>query len=228
MVRFSVGKAHYQHERYDPGRDLLEHALATDPTVPEAGWARSISSISRPDRGSTPVWACGCFEVEPDPPRPRPALAGDVPARHRSGCARIAACKSSSRSGGKHPACFPWPWPWGLAQVRQQPIGRGNRGAPRRFAPHPDSARGLGCLAYRAGGGLSARPAQARVHPSSQEFGGLDPRFAKHEGNVAAGARDWPRAVGPTAVPGPSSRITGPCFTGSRMVRYEPRANPPS
>src|SRR5262249_2535060 len=39
VVRFSVGKAHYQQGRCDLAETCWKEALELDPTVPEAGWA---------------------------------------------------------------------------------------------------------------------------------------------------------------------------------------------
>jgi tetratricopeptide (TPR) repeat protein len=39
VVRFSVGKAHYQQKRYDLAETCWKEALELDPAVPEAGWA---------------------------------------------------------------------------------------------------------------------------------------------------------------------------------------------
>jgi tetratricopeptide (TPR) repeat protein len=39
VVRFSVGKAHYQQKRYILAETCWKEAIELDPTVPEAGWA---------------------------------------------------------------------------------------------------------------------------------------------------------------------------------------------
>ena len=67
VVRFSVGKAHYQQKRYDLAETCWKEALELDPAVPEAGWAL-VDLLDFEGRAEEAhrlgMWL---FEVEPDP-----------------------------------------------------------------------------------------------------------------------------------------------------------------
>src|SRR5262249_40966511 len=67
VVRFSMGKAHYQRKRYDLAESCWKDALALNPTVPEAGWALIdlLDFEARP--GEAHRLGMRLFEVEPDP-----------------------------------------------------------------------------------------------------------------------------------------------------------------
>jgi tetratricopeptide (TPR) repeat protein len=67
VVRFSVGKAHYQQKRYDLAETCWNGALELDPTVPEAGWA--LIDLLDFEARAEEAHRLGMrlFEVEPDP-----------------------------------------------------------------------------------------------------------------------------------------------------------------
>src|SRR4051812_27451445 len=67
VVRFSVGKAHYQQKRYDLAETCWKEAMELDPTVPEAGWA--LIDLLDFEARAEEAHRLGMrlFEVEPDP-----------------------------------------------------------------------------------------------------------------------------------------------------------------
>jgi tetratricopeptide (TPR) repeat protein len=94
----------------------------------------------------------------------------------------------------QHPAYLPLAMAVGLALVRNSQSAEGLDVLRDALQRHPESAAVWD--AWLTGLDEAFQPGRLR-----QEFARLprslatDPRFARHEGNVAQGARDWPRAV---------------------------------
>ena len=149
VVRFSVGKAHYQQKRYDLAETCWKEALELDPTVPEAGWA-FIDLLDFEAEPRKPTgWACGSSRSSRIP-----ATGSDCclrcPGSTSTGSPRIGG--AGLRAGLAAASCVPSPGTGrGFGPGAQQPVRRGDRGAPRRLGASSRFGRGLGCLAHRAG-----------------------------------------------------------------------------
>jgi tetratricopeptide (TPR) repeat protein len=94
----------------------------------------------------------------------------------------------------QHPSYLPLALAVGLALVHNSQSAQGIEVLRDALARHPDTAEAWD-------GWLTGLDEGFETDLLTREFARLpqslatDPRFAKHEGNVAQGARDWPRAV---------------------------------
>jgi tetratricopeptide (TPR) repeat protein len=192
-VRFSVGKAHYQQKRYDLAETCWKEALKLDPTVPEAGWALIDLLDFEGRTEEAHQLGMQLFEVEPDP-RDRVRLLLEMSRIDIEKVAPGSAVQVFEPVWRQHPGYLPLALAVGLALVHNSQSAEGIEVLGDALKRHPDSAEAWD--GWLTGLDESYQPDRLR-----QEFARLprslaaDPRFARHEGNVAQGARDWPRAA---------------------------------
>jgi tetratricopeptide (TPR) repeat protein len=193
VVRFSVGKARYQQKRYDLAETCWKDALGIDLTVPEAGWA--LIDLLDFEGRTEDAHRLGMrlFEVEPDP-RDRVRLLLEMSRLDIERVAAGSAVQTFAPVWRQHPAYLPLALAVGLALVHNSQPAEGIAVLRDALRRHPDSAEAWD--GWLTGLDEAFQPDQLR-----QEFARLpqslaaDPRFARHEGNVARGEQDWPRAV---------------------------------
>jgi tetratricopeptide (TPR) repeat protein len=194
VLRFSVGKAHYQQKRYDLAEIWWKEALELDPTVPEAGWA--LIDLLDFQARSEEAHRLGMrlFEVEPDP-RDRVRLLLEM---SRLDIERVdpgSVVQVFEPVWRQDPTYLPLTLAVGLALVHNSRSAEGIEVLRDALQRHPDSAEVWD--SWLTGLDEGYQPDLFR-----REFARLpqslaaDPRFAKHEGKVAQGAQDWARAVG--------------------------------
>jgi tetratricopeptide (TPR) repeat protein len=193
VVRFSVGKARYQQKRYDLAEICWKEALELDPTVPEAGWALIDLLDFEGRTEEAHRMGMRLFEVEPDP-RDRVRLLLEMSRLDIERVAPGSAVQTFAPVWRQHPAYLPLALAAGLALVRSSQPAEGIAVLRDALQRHPDSAEAWD--GWLTGLDEAYQPDRLR-----QEFARLptslaaDPRFAKHGGNVARAAQDWPRAV---------------------------------
>lgn len=192
VVRFSVGKAHYQRKRYDLAETCWKQALELDPRVPEAGWA--LIDLLDFEARAEEAHRLGMqlFEVEPDP-RDRVRLLLEMSRLDIDSVAAGSAVEVFEPVWRQHPAYLPLALAVGLALVHNSQFAEGIEVLRDALQRHPDSAEAWD--AWLTGLDEGYEPDLlgrefARVPKSLA----ADARFAKHEGNVAHRARDWPGA----------------------------------
>jgi tetratricopeptide (TPR) repeat protein len=193
VVRFSAGKAHYLQEGYLLAESCWEEALHLDPMVPEAGWA--LLDLLDFEGRTVEAHQLGMrlFESEPD----RRDQARLLLEMCRIDIDRIAPGSQVQvfepvwRQNPEHLALGA---AVGLALVHNSLPEKGIAVLRTVLQQHPESA--LAWDAWLTGLDDGYQPDQL-----AREFAHLppalltDPRLAKHEGTVAQGARDWPRAI---------------------------------
>jgi tetratricopeptide (TPR) repeat protein len=193
VVRFSVGKAHYQQKRYELAETCWKEALELDPTVPEAGWALIdlLDFEARVEEAHR--LGMRLFEVEPDP-RDRARLLLEMARLDIDMVAPGSLVQVFEPVWRQHPAYLPLALAVGLALVHNSQSAEGIEVLRDALDRHPDSADAWD-------GWLTGLDEGYQPELLTREFARLPkslaalPRFAKQEGNVAQGARDWPRAV---------------------------------
>jgi tetratricopeptide (TPR) repeat protein len=193
VVRFSVGKAHYQLKRYDLAETCWFEALELDPTVPEAGWA--LIDLLGFEARAEDAHRLGMqlFEVEPDP-RDRVRLLLEMSRLDVDRVAPGSVVQVFEPVWRQHPEDLPLALAVGLALVHNSQSALGIEVLRDALERHPDSAEAWD-------GWLTGLDEGYEPDLLKREFAHLpqslaaDPRFAKHEGNVAQGIGDWPRAV---------------------------------
>jgi tetratricopeptide (TPR) repeat protein len=193
VVRFSVGKARYQQKRYDLAEAFWKTALDLDPTVPEAGWA--LIDLLDFEGRTEEAHRLGMrlFEVEPDP-RDRVRLLVEMSRLDIDRVAPGSVVQVFQPLWREHPADLPLALAVGLALVHNSQSDEGIEVLRDALQRHHDSAEAWD-------GWLTGLDEGHHPELLDREFARLpkslaaDPRFARHEGNVAQGARDWPRAV---------------------------------
>ena len=193
VVRFSVGKAHYQQKRYDLAETCWNEALELDPAVPEAGWALIdlLDFELRADEAHR--LGMRLFEVEPDP-RDRVRLLLEMCRLDIDTVAPGSAVQVFEPVWRQHPEYLPLALAVGLALVHNSQSAEGIAVLRDALKRHPDSADAWD-------GWLTGLDQSYQPDVLEREFARLpghlaaDCRFAKHEGNVAHGAGDWPRAI---------------------------------
>lgn len=193
VVRFSVGKAHYQQKRYILAETCWKQALELDPTVPEAGWA--LIDLLDFEARTEEAHRLGMrlFEVEPDP-RDRVRLLLEMSRLDIDRVAPGSLVQVFEPVARQHPEYLPLAVSVGLALVRNSQADEGIAMLRNALDRHPDSAEAWHC--WLAGLDESFQAERLR-----REFARLpgslaaDPRFARHEGSVAQEVGDWPRAV---------------------------------
>ncbi len=193
VVRFSMGKAHYQQKRYDLAETYWKEALELDPTVPEAGWA--LVDLLDLEGRTQEAHRLGMrlFKVEPDP-RDRVRLLLEMSRLDIERVAPGSVVQVFEPVWRQHPAYLPLALAVGYALVRNSQPAEGIAVLRDAVQRHPDSAEAWD-------GWLTGLDRGLRPDLLRREFARLpqslaaDPRFAKHEGSVAQAAQDWPRAV---------------------------------
>jgi tetratricopeptide (TPR) repeat protein len=193
VVRFSVGKAHYQQKRYDLAETCWKEALVFDPTVPEAGWA--LIDLLDLEARSEESHRLGMrlFEVEPDR-RDRVRLLLEMSRLDIDRVAPGSVVQVFEPVWRQNPAYLPLALAVGLALVHNSQSAQGIEVLRDAVERHPNSAEAWD-------GWLTGLDESYALDLLRRQFACLpknlaaDPRFAKHEANVAQGARDWARAV---------------------------------
>jgi tetratricopeptide (TPR) repeat protein len=193
VLRFSVGKAHYQEKRYDLAETCWTEAIELDPTVAEAGWA--LIDLLDFEARTEEAHRLGMrlFEVEPDP-RDRVRLLLEMSRLDTDRVAPGSLVQVFEPVWREHPEYLPLALSVGLGLVRNSQSAHGIEVLRDALERHPDSAEAWD-------GWLTGLEEGFQPDLLRQEFTRLprslavDPRFAKHEGNVADDAGDWPKAV---------------------------------
>ncbi len=193
VVRFSVGKAHYQQKQYVLAETCWKEALELDNTVPEAGWAL-IDLLDFEGRvEEAHRLGMRLFEVEPDR-RDRVRLLLDMSRLDIDKVAPGSVVQVFQPAWRQHPEHLPLALAVGLALVHNSQSADGIEVLRDALQRHPDSAEAWD-------GWLTGLDEGFQPDLLAREFARLprsiaaDSRFAKHEGNVAQGRPDWPRAV---------------------------------
>jgi tetratricopeptide (TPR) repeat protein len=193
VVRFSVGKARYQQKRYDLAETCWKEALELDPTVPEAGWALIDLLDFQARVEEAHRLGMRLFEVEPDP-RDRVRLLLEMTRLDIDKVAPGSVVQVFEPVWRQHPAYLSLALAVGLALVHNSQSAEGIEVLRDALRRHPDSTEAWD-------GWLTGLDEGHRPDLLGREFARLpeslaaDPRFARHEGSVAQGAHDWPRAV---------------------------------
>ena len=193
VVRFSMGKAHYQQKQYVRAETCWEEALEVDPTVPEAGWAMIDLLDFQARLEEAHRLGMRLFEVEPDH-RDQVRLLLEMTRLDIDRVAAGSVVQVFMPVWQEHPEHLPLAVAVGLALVRNSQSAEGIEVLRDALKRHPGSAEAWD-------GWLTGLDEGFQPGLLGQEFARLprnlaaDPRFAKHEGNVAQGAREWPRAV---------------------------------
>jgi tetratricopeptide (TPR) repeat protein len=193
VVRFSVGKARYQQKRYDLAETCWKEALELDPTVPEAGWA--LIDLLDFEARTEEAHRLGMrlFEVEPEP-RDRVRLLLEMSRLDIEKVAPGSVVQVFEPVSRQNPEYLPLALSVGLALVRDSRSAEGIEVLRDALRRRPDSAEAWD-------GWLTGLDEGHEPDRLGREFARLpeslaaDPRFARHEGSVAQGAHDWPRAV---------------------------------
>ena len=150
VVRFSVGKAHYQQKRYDLAETCWKEALELDPTVPEAGWA--LIDLLDFEARTEEAHRLGMrlFEVEPDP-RDRVRLLLEMSRLDIDRVAPGSVVQVFEPVWRQHPAYLPLALAVGLALVHNSQSAEGIEVLRDALRAPSRLGRGLGWLAHRAG-----------------------------------------------------------------------------
>jgi tetratricopeptide (TPR) repeat protein len=193
VVRFSVGKAHYQQKRYDLAETCWKESLELDPAVPEAGWALIDLLDFEVRTEEAHRLGMRLFEVEPDR-RDRARLLLEMSRLEIDKVAPGSVVQVFEPVCRQHPEYLPLALAVGLALVHNSQSAAGIEVLRDALERHPDSAEAWD--AWLTGLDEGYQPDLLRL-----EFARLPgnmaghPRFAKHEGTVAHAAGDWPKAV---------------------------------
>jgi tetratricopeptide (TPR) repeat protein len=193
LVRFCVGKAHYQQKRYDLAEVCWNEALQLDPTVPEAGWA--LIDLLDFEARAEEAHRLGMrlFEVEPDP-RDRVRLLLEMSRLDIDRVAPGSVVQVFEPVWRQHPEYLPLALAAGLGLVHNSQSADGIDVLRDAVHHHPDSAEAWDAWLTGLDEGFEPDLLRREFARLPQNLAG-DPRFAKHEGNVAQGARDWQGAV---------------------------------
>ena len=193
MVQFYQGKAHYQRKRYDLAEDCWNKALALDPVVPEAGWALlDLLDMEGRDE-ATHQLAMRLYEIEPDP-QDRIRFLLTMVRIDIEEVAPESVVQVIESVWRKHPESLNLALVLGTALIRSSRPAEGIAVLRDALRRHPDSAEAWD-------GWLTGLDNGHEPQLLNQEFARLpskfraDPRFAKHEGTVAQGLHNWPKAV---------------------------------
>ena len=193
VVRFSEGKAHYQEKRYDLAEACWKQALELDPVVPEAGWALLDLLDFEGRVEEAHQLGMHLYETEPDP-RDRIRLLLEMTRLDIDKIAPGSQVQVFKPAWEANPENLPLAITVGLALVHDSRSAEGIEVLHDALQHHPDSADAWDSWLTGLDDGF--QPEQLR-----QEYARLpralvtDPRFAKHEGTVAQGLQDWPRAI---------------------------------
>jgi len=193
IVRFSEGKAHYQEKEYNLAESRWKQALELDPAVPEAGWALLDLLDFQARLEEAHALGMRLYATEPDP-RDRVRLLLEMSRLDIEKVAPGSLVQVFEPAWKQHPENLPLGVAVGLAFVHDSQAEKGIEVLRTVLQRHPGSAQAWD-------GWLTGLDDGYRPELLASEFTRLpqalrtDPRFAKHEGTVAQGARDWPRAV---------------------------------
>jgi tetratricopeptide (TPR) repeat protein len=193
VVRFCEGRAHYQQKRYDLSESCWREALVLDPVVPEAGWA--LFDLLDLEGRAEEAHELGMklYKVEPDM-RDRTRLLLEMIRLDVEKVAPGSVVQVFEPVWKEHPENLALALLVGSALVHNSQAAEGIEVFRDGLCRHPDSVE-----AWE--GWLTGLDEGHQPDLLRQEFSRLpkllatDPRFAKHEGSVAEGIRDWPRAV---------------------------------
>jgi tetratricopeptide (TPR) repeat protein len=193
VVRFSEGKARYQQRRYDLAETCWRESLQLDPAVPEAGWALVdlLDFEGRVEEAHR--LGMRLLEVEPDP-RDRVRLLLEMARLDIDRVAPGSAVQVFAPVRRQRPTYLPLALAVGLALVHNSQSAEGLEVLRDALERHPESPEAWD-------GWLTGLDESFQPDRLKQEFAHLpaslaaDPRFARHEGNIAQAARDWPRAA---------------------------------
>ncbi len=193
VIRFSEGKAHYQLKRYDLAESSWNQALQLDRTVPEAGWAL-LDLLDLEGRVEEAhrlgMWL---YETEPEP-QDRIHLLLEMSRIDIDKVAPGSQVQIFKPVWMENPGNLPLALVVGLALVHDSQRDEGIEVLRAALQRCPNSAEAWD-------GWLTGLDDGFQPDLLRQEFARLpqalatNPRFAKHEGTVAQGERDWPRAI---------------------------------
>ena len=193
ILRFFEGKAYYQQKRYDLAESFWKQALDLDPTVPEAGWA--LLDLLDLEARVEEAHRLGMriYQVEPDP-RDRIRALLEMTRLDIDKVAPGSQVQVFEPLFKEHPENLSLALIVGLALIHDSRPDEGIEVLRIALQQHPDSAEAWD-------GWLTGLDDGHQPELLRKEFARLpealaaDPRFAKHAGTVAQGARDWPAAV---------------------------------
>ena len=193
ILRFFEGKAYYQQKRYDLAESFWKQALDLDPTVPEAGWA--LLDLFDLEARVEEAHRLGLriYQVEPDP-RDRIRALLELTRLDIDKVAPGSQVQIFEPLFQQHPENLYLALIVGLALIHDSRPEEGIEVLRVALRWHPDSAEAWD-------GWLTGLDDGHQPELLRKEFARLpktlaaDPRFAKHAGAVAQGARDWPAAV---------------------------------
>ena len=193
IVRFCEGKANRLRKRFDLAEKQWIEALQIDATVPEAGWAL-LDLLDLEGRNEEAhrlgMWIHG---VEPNP-RERVRALLELSRIDVDRVAPEFLVPMIQPVYLQHRESLSLALVTGRALIRNSQFDEGLEALRDALRRHPDSARVWDAW-------LTGLVEASRPEEFVQEFARLprslaaDPRFAKHEGNVAQVRRDWPTAV---------------------------------
>lgn len=193
VVLFYQGKAAYQQREYDLAEHHWKEALKIDPTVPEAGWTL-IDLLDLEGRTEEAhQLAMRLYHSEPDP-RDRVRLLLEMVRLDIDQIAPGSRVQIFEPALKAKPDSLPLALAVGLALVHDSRPAQGIEVLAEALRRHPESPEAWdGWLTGLADGFEPERLREeyARLPKALAD----DPRFAKHEGAVAQGMEDWPRAA---------------------------------
>jgi tetratricopeptide (TPR) repeat protein len=193
ILRFFEGKAYYQQKRYDLAESFWKQALDLEPTVPEAGWA--LLDLLDMEGRVEEAHRLGMriYQVEPDP-RDRIRALQELTRLDIDKVAPGSQVQVFEPLFQQHPEDLTLALIVGMALIHDSRPQQGIEVLKTAIHWHPDSAEAWD-------GWLTGLDDGHEPELFRQEFARLpealatDPRFAKHAGAVAQGARTWPAAV---------------------------------
>jgi tetratricopeptide (TPR) repeat protein len=192
-AKFFKGKARYQQGRYDLAEACWKEALDLDPTVPEAGWAlfNLLDLESRAEEAHR--LGMRMHDVEPDP-RDRVRILLELSRIDNENVAPGSQVLIFETFVKQHPESLPLALALGLALVHDSRGDEGVEVLKNALRRYPDSPEAWD--AWLRGLADSFQPEKL-----AEEFARMpkalatDSRFAKYDGMIAEGARDWPAAI---------------------------------
>jgi tetratricopeptide (TPR) repeat protein len=193
IVRFSVGKAHYQQKRYDLAEACWKEALELDQTVPEAGWA--LLDLLDFEGRTEDAHRLGMrlFEVEPDP-RDRVRLLLEMSRLDIDRVAPGSLVQVFEPAWRQHRAYLPLALAVGLGLVHNSQSAEGIEVLHDALNRYPNSAEVWDAWLTGLDEGSQPDRLKSEFDRLPKDLANV-PQFAKHAGNVAQACGDWPSAV---------------------------------
>ena len=193
LVRFFMGKAHYQDSRYDLAEASWREAIRLNPAVPEAGWAlvELLNLEGRVDEAHD--LGLRLHEIEPDP-RDRVRFLIELGLLDVDRTAPGSIVLLFEPLAKVVPENLAVARTLGLALIHDSRVDRGVEVLREALRLHPDSPDAWDAW-------LTGLDDGGRMEEYTSEFARMphsflsDVRFAKHEGLDAQGTHDWPRAA---------------------------------